>query len=98
MAKQILGFLNTGPVVSRTSLPGGRISVFEIDVVDNSRATEHVLAKLKLPTQCLIAAVIRGDHVRVPGADDRLLPGDTVVALIDDSAVEQALEQFKENR
>jgi trk system potassium uptake protein TrkA len=94
MAKQVLGFLNTGPVVSRTPLPGGRISVFEIDVVEGAPATEHVLANLKLPSSCLMAAVIRGDYVSVPGADDRLLPGDTVVALIDGSSVEQALEQF----
>jgi trk system potassium uptake protein TrkA len=97
MAKQVLGFLNTGPVVSRTPLPGGRIGVFEIEVLEGAPATEHVLAKLALPPQCLIAAVIQEDYVRVPGADDRLRPGDTVVALIDDSVMEPTLEQFSVN-
>jgi trk system potassium uptake protein TrkA len=94
MAKQILGFMNTGPVVSRTTLPGGTIGVYEIEVARGAPATEHVLANLRLPVQCLIAAVIRQDYVRVPGADDRLQPGDTVVALIDEAAVGLALEQF----
>ena len=57
-----------------------------------------MLANLPLPTQCLIAAVIHGGYVRVPGADDHLVAGDTVVALIDDSAVEATLEQFSVNK
>ncbi len=97
MAKQVLGFLNEGPVVHRTALPGGRISVFEIDVWEGAPVTEHVLAKLPLPQPCLIAAVIHTEFVRVPGADDRLQPGDTVVALIDESAVDAALAQFSAN-
>ena len=94
MAKQVLSFLNTGAVLSRTPLPGGRLGVFEIDVLEGVPATEHVLANLPLPTSCLIAAVIHGGYVRVPGADDHLEAGDTVVALIDDSAVEETLAQF----
>ncbi|MEQ8790150.1 MAG: Trk system potassium transporter TrkA [Pirellulaceae bacterium] len=95
MATQILGFLNTGPVVTRSPLPGGSIGVFEIEVQQNAPVTEHVLANLRLPVQCLIAAVMRQDYVRVPGADDRLAAGDTVVALMDDSIVDQALEHFQ---
>lgn len=94
MAKQILGFLNTGAVISRTSLPGGRIGVFELEVHEGAPVTEHVLANVALPPKCLIAAVIQKDFVRVPGADDRLMPGDMAVALIDDSSVEDALSLF----
>ena len=94
MAKQVIGFLNTGAVISRTALPGGQIGVYEIEVTSDCPATEHVLAKLQLPAQCLIAAVLRDEYVRVPGADDRLVAGDTVVALIEDAAVEAALQYF----
>ena len=94
MARQVLSYLNVGPVVSRTTMRGGRIGVFEIEVVEGAPATEHVLANLRLPSQCLIAAVMREEFARVPGADDRLKPGDTVVALIDDSVVEETLSHF----
>ncbi len=70
MAKQVLGLLNTGPIISRTSLADARISVFEIDVVEDAPATQHDLAELHIPPECLIAAVIRDQYVRVP-ADDR---------------------------
>ena len=95
MARQILSFLQEGPVVSRMELPGGTIHVYEIEVHKGAPATEHVLAAMPLPQQCLIAAILREDYALVPGADDRILAGDTVIALIDDSELESALEQFR---
>jgi trk system potassium uptake protein TrkA len=97
MAKQVLGYLNTGPVISKTVLPGNRIGVFEIEVLEGAPVTMRVLAELQLPPQCLIAAVIKEDYVRVPGADDCLVPGDIVVAMIDEAAVKPTLDQFSVN-
>jgi trk system potassium uptake protein TrkA len=94
VAKQVLGYLNTGPVVSRMQLGPGNISVVEIEVGADTLATEHVLAKLELPPQCLIAAVLRGEFAMVPGADDRLQAGDTVVVLIADDSIEDLLALF----
>ena len=95
IARQVLGFLNTGPVISRLPLAaGGGIDILEIEVLPGAPATEHVLAQVDLPSQCLIAAVIRQSYVQVPGADDHLAPGDTVVALVEHSAVEKMLKAF----
>ena len=89
VAKQVLGFLNNGPIVSRTPLSeGSHLSVLEIDVKDDSPATEHVLANLGLPPQSLIAAVIREGFASVPGGDYQFEPGDTVIALVDDEVIE----------
>jgi trk system potassium uptake protein TrkA len=95
MARQVLSFLNTGPVISKTSVPGGRISLFEIEVLEGAAATKHVLANVPLPAGCLISAVIRKDFVQVPGADDRLEAGDIIVALFDDTVADEALQQFR---
>ncbi len=98
IARQVLSFLNTGAVVSRTPVADDAdIEIMEIEVVDGSPATEHVLAALELPPQCLIGAVIRENYVMVPGADDHFSPGDTVVALVETSAVEQTLRMFSSN-
>ena len=94
MAKQILGFLNTGVVISRVNLASGNISVIEMDVMEGTPVTESVLAKLALPRKSLIAAVMREGYVQVPGADDRLLPGDSVVALVEDAAEDELLAKF----
>jgi len=97
MAKQILGFLNAGPVISHMSLTGGDIDVYEIEVLEGALATEHVLANVPFPSSCLIAAVMEQGYMRVPGADYRLKPGEIVVALIEDLQAEEALDQFRVN-
>ena len=97
VSKQMLGLLNKGAIISRMSLADSDIDVFELEVYEGAPATEHVLANLRLPTHCLIAAVTREDYVRVPGADDRLRPGDTVVALVQRSSVESMLSLFGSN-
>jgi len=98
VARQVLGLLHKGAVISRTSLGLGGLNVFEIEVREGAPITEHVLANVRLPAQCLIAVVVQENFVRVPGADDRLNPGDTVIALIDDSAVEESLAMFSSSR
>lgn len=95
VAKEVLSFLNTGVVISRAPLaPGASIDIMEIEVLEGAPATEHVLAKLELPSPCLIAALIRENYVMVPGADDRLAPGDTVVTLVERDAVDRLLPLF----
>jgi trk system potassium uptake protein TrkA len=98
IAKQVLGYLNTGPVISKMPLSaGGGIDVLEIEVLPGAPAAAGPLAGVKFPPMCLIAAVIHDNYVRVPGADDRLAPGDTVVALVQDSMVERTVELFTAN-
>jgi trk system potassium uptake protein TrkA len=94
-AKQVLGYLNTGPLVSRTPLgEESGLCVLEIDVRADSPATEHVLASLSLPSHCLIAAVIRQGFAHVPGGDDRLQAEDTAIALIHDEVLGETVSLF----
>ena len=97
MAKQVLSFLNEGPVISKTRLADSTVGVLEIEVREGASATEHVLANLKLPPKCLIAAVTREEYVNVPGADDRLKPGDTVISLVDESSLNGFISLFQTN-
>ena len=39
------------------------------------------LRNVKLPAQALIAAIRRDDKVHVPGADDRIVLGDTLLII-----------------
>ncbi len=95
VAKQIKGLLNTGAIISRMPLTqSGEVEVQEIEVLDGAAATNHVLAKLDLAPHCLVAALIREGFVHVPGADDRLCAGDTVVALVNREAFARVEEMF----
>lgn len=94
MAKQVMSFLNTGVIVSRTRLPGGKTGVFEMEVLEGAPITQGKLADLKTPAECLIAAVMRNGAARVPTADDQLKAGDLVVAFIEDGAVDETVDLF----
>jgi trk system potassium uptake protein len=95
-AKQVLAYLNEGPILSKTPLgDSSGLSVVELDVVEGAAATEHVLAGLDLPTNCLIAAVIREGFAKVPGADDRLRGGDTIIALVADNVLGAVTKVFE---
>ncbi len=94
LARQVLGFLNEGAIISQSRLPSGEIGVYELEVVEGTKVTLATLADLPLAGRCLIAAIQRDGFVRVPRADDQLKPGDIVVALIDQSSAEDSLELF----
>jgi trk system potassium uptake protein TrkA len=93
-ARQILGFLNEGAVISQSRLPNGKIGVYELEVVEGARVTGATLAELPLAGRCLITAIQRDSFVRVPTAVDQLKPGDIVVALIDQDHTTDCLALF----
>ena len=94
MANQILAFLNSGPVLSRTSIADGQVGIYEIEVMADVPITKHNLANLELPPKCLIAAIMRKDQVHVPGADDHVEAGDSVIALVDDASADDLFALF----
>jgi trk system potassium uptake protein TrkA len=95
MARQVRSFLTRGPVVSRIPLAErSGIHVVEIEVPEQAPATQAQLADLRLPAQVLVAALIREGYTWTPGAKDRIMPGDTVVLFMNDSAFEEVLELF----
>ena len=94
ISRQVMSFLHTGPVISRTRLAGGDIDLIEIEVLEGAAATQQTLAELSLPGHCLIAAVIRHDSVYVAGAEDRLKPGDSIVVLVHEESVKPLLGLF----
>ncbi|MEO1526672.1 MAG: Trk system potassium transporter TrkA [Planctomycetota bacterium] len=93
-ARQILGFLNQGSVISQRKLPNGNIGVFELEIVEGTRVCEATLADLPLAGRCLITAIQREGCIRVPTARDQLKEGDVIVALIDLEHTEHCLALF----
>lgn len=93
-ARQILGYLNEGAIISKSQLPNGSIGVYELEIVKDSPITKGSLAELPLAGRCLIGAIHRDGFVRVPTADDQLQAGDVVVALIDGAAEDDSISLF----
>lgn len=81
MAKQIVGLVAKGAIKERSPIAGDAAEIWEIEVRKNTAATMSSLRDLAL-SNCIVAAIEREDHVRVPNADDQLQAGDTVVLLV----------------
>jgi K+ transport systems, NAD-binding component len=96
IAKQVMGLLNTGPVVFRNaSLLGGGVEVLELEVMKNSPVTGGMLSEVALPPNTLLAAVLREGFVYLPNAKSELQPGDTIVALSQSDAVPNLITAFQ---
>lgn len=85
MAKQIVGLVSKGAIRERSPIAGDTAEIWEVDVRKNSAATKSSLRDLAL-SNCIVAAIEREEHVRVPNADDQLQAGDTVVLLVHQDA------------
>ena len=94
MARQILGMVEGGPILARSDIAAGDAEVWEVDVAPDTPITKAPLKQIVL-TQSLIAAIVREDYVRVPGADDQLQPGDTAVVLVQKPSVAETLKLFE---
>jgi trk system potassium uptake protein TrkA len=57
-------------------LLGDRVELVAVELPGDSRVLHKPLAQLQLPTQTLVAAVVRDRELFVPGGADVLLPGD----------------------
>lgn len=92
-ARQIVGMLEMGPVISRSVIAGGDAEVWEVDVAEDSVATKTPLRELGL-RQAIVAAIVREEYVTVPGADDLIRAGDTVVLLVQKETADAMLPLF----
>ena len=98
MAKEVMGFLNTGAVISRRLLGAeGDVSILEVEVLPGVSATAAPLKDLQLPAGCLVVALMRDNYARVPGAETILRPGDTILMLVEAAAEDATLERFSDN-
>ncbi len=94
MARQIIGLLTEGPVLSQLQLPSSDVFVLELEVGVNSKVTQSSLAELGLPEGVLVAAVLQEEFVRVPSAGESLQPASTALVLCPKSQVDNVASVF----
>lgn len=94
MARQILGLLTEGPVLSQLQLPSSDIFVLELEVGKGAAVAQTSLAQLSLPEGVLVAAVLQEDFVRVPSASDCLAVGNTALVLAPQAQIDLVSQKF----
>ena len=95
MARQILGLLTEGPVLSQMQMPSSDVYVLELEVSAGAPVTQASLAQVNLPEGVLVAAVLQEDFVRVPSAMDTLSAGSTALVLCPQNQLDSIASAFK---
>jgi trk system potassium uptake protein TrkA len=81
LARSLEADINVGAVVQMLRLREGRVTLVELTVAPDSSAIGKAVFELGLPTECVLAAILRGDQVILPAGDTRIQAGDQVIAL-----------------
>lgn len=79
--KAILRLIDTGPIRSLAVFADGIAEVYELRPSKRAKVLGHELRNISLPPQAMVAAIRRGDEIHVPGAEDQITAGDTVLVL-----------------
>ena len=93
--------VETGESVLLTALRGGRIVVASVEMTETSPAAGQMVKDIPLPGECVLAAVIREDHILLPSGTTVLEPGDTVIGVAtpqDQHVLQEALLGPRETR
>jgi trk system potassium uptake protein TrkA len=77
----ILRFSRTSHVRSLTKIQGGQAEVLEIDALEGSRAVGTPLRQLSMPRGSLVGAIVHQEQVVIPGGNDLIRAGDSVIVL-----------------
>ncbi len=93
-AREVLGMLQGGVIIGGSKISGGDAEVWEVEIVAGAPVVGTPLRNVALPGS-LVAAIVREDFVKVPGADDERRPGDTAVVLVHRNSVTDTLSLFE---
>jgi trk system potassium uptake protein TrkA len=85
--------VSVGDLVSLLSLRSGQAELFEITLGSNSPVAGKRFDEVAMPPDCALAAILRGNRVITPSADDRLEAGDELLFVANPDQRE-ALEQL----
>ncbi len=82
LAKLIEEEMSLGDMMTLLKLRKGEYSVVEEKVHPSSGAVGKCLAELPIPTECVIAAIIRKGKLIIPHGDTQLQPADEIIAVV----------------
>ncbi len=89
MAHLIAEEMSVGHMMTLLKLRKGEFSLVEEKVHPDAPASGKAVARLALPLQCILAAVIRGGKLIIPHGDTVLEPADEVLAVVHTSEAAQ---------
>jgi len=94
-ANNIFRFVRKGKVEAITSLHGVDAEIIEYRVHKDNQLTKKCIKELPLPTNAMIAAVVRGEEGIIPNGDFQLSVEDKVIVVAAERCVERVDNLFR---
>ena len=88
--REIQHMLETSPVLELTHIAEGKIELYQVTPTALGSATGLPLKEVRFPPQTVVAAIQRGEEATVPGADDVIEEGNTLL-VVSPSGMEKEL-------
>lgn len=82
LARSLEADINLGAVVQLLQLREGRVTLLEFTVAPGAGVVGRQIAQIGLPSECVLAALLRGEQVIIPSGDTVVQAGDQVIALV----------------
>ena len=82
LARLIQEELTMGDLIPLLKLAGGEVSLTELQVPATSQTVGQRVDALRLPSECVLVALVRVGTVVIPRGDATIAAGDRVIALI----------------
>jgi trk system potassium uptake protein TrkA len=98
LAQLIAEEMSLGDMMTLLKLRKGEYSVVEEKVHPSSVAVGRQLSELTIPSECVVAAIIRKGHLIIPHGDTTLQVADEIVAVVHASQVTELANVLKVNR
>ena len=95
-ANRLLRLVHMKDVSTLAVLDEGQVEILEVNVASNAPITQGTLYdnRNRFPDGALVGAILREDTVIVPGGDDRIQSGDSVVLIARTESIEAARRLF----
>jgi len=83
-ARELIRYLDREKVVELTSMSARSTRLLEVAVAAESAVVDQKLVDIRLPSGCLLVALLRGAAAFVPGAEDVIARNDRVLLAVDE--------------
>lgn len=94
-AGEVLSYIRKGSVVSISFLEGARVQAAEVILQTGAPACGRSLMEARLPKECLVGALVRGEEILIPDGRTVLSAGDRAILIIQADHTDQVLRYFR---
>lgn len=94
-AGEVLSYIRKGSVVSISYLEGARVQAAEVILQTGAPACGRSLMEARLPKECLVGALVRGEEILIPDGRTVLSAGDRAILIIQADHTDQVLRYFR---